>query len=93
MADFQLYNAVEIAGVNTVLDKNVLSTNEDIKDVLITHWETVEINHDHLTPIRHKRISHMDFKYQIQIRNSKRIKRKVFIRLWLGILSRNNNIR
>ena len=93
MVDFQLSNGVEVVGVHTVLDKNILSTNEDIKDVLITHWETVEINHDHLTPIRYRRIGHKNFKYQIHIRNSRRVEKNVFIRLWLGILKTKNDIR
>ena len=93
MADFQLSNGVEVVGVHTVLDKNILSTNEDIKDVLITHWETVNINHDESTPIRYKRIGHKNFKYQIQLRNSRGVNGKVFIRLWLGILGTINDIR
>ena len=93
LADFQLSNGIEVVGVHTVLSKNILSTNRDIKDVLITHWDTVTINHNPETPIKYRRIGHKDFKYQIQIRNSRRIKRKVFIRLWLGILERQNDIR
>ena len=93
MEDFKLSEGIEVVGVNTVLGKEILDTKHHIPDILITHWETKEIEHDSQTPIRYKRINHKEFKYQIHIKNPRRVKKKVLIRLWLGILNRQNDIR
>ena len=93
LEDFTLSSGIEVVSVNTEMERSILSTNTEIKDVLITHWETVVVNHDEDTPIRYRRHSHEDFKYQIQIRNTRRARRKVTIRLWLGILRNRNDIR
>jgi len=92
LEDFTLSSGIEVVSVNTEMERSILSTNTEIKNVLITHWETVVINHDEDTPIRYRRHSHKDFKYQIQIRNTRRTRRKVTIRLWLGILRNRNDI-
>merc|ERR1712142_696984 len=92
LEDSTLSSGIEVVSVNTEMERSILSTNREIKDVLITHWETVVINHDEATPIRYRRHSHKDFKYKIQIRNTRRARRKVTIRLWLGILRNRNDI-
>ena len=64
-----------------------------IKDVLITHWETHRIDHHAGFPITYKRLTHEDFQYKITLRNPRRERRKVCVRLWLGLLETENDIR
>merc|ERR1712142_325718 len=91
LADFQLSNGIEVTGVKTILNKDVLSVKKDVQNLLITHWKTKSIRHDEKTPIKYTTLSHKDFKYQIHINNPKNVKKKVSIRLWLGILENKND--
>ena len=54
--DFQLSDRVEVTAVNTILHKDVLSVNKDIKNILITHWETKTIKH-HKESLKNKYFS------------------------------------
>merc|ERR1719153_1708739 len=85
-SDFALYDGVEVESVNTVMSKNLAKTEEDVKNFLITHWERKKIQLRPDSSIKYNRINHLDFKYEIQVRNKDRVKRKVFVRLWLGLL-------
>ena len=85
VAEFELSDGVEVVSVNTVMDKEKAATEKDVKNLLITHWEHKEIRHDQESTISYNRLNHLDFKYQIQIKNKNHEKGKVFIRLWLGI--------
>ena len=91
--DFKLSGSVEVVGVNTLIDKEIAVTEKDVKNLLITHWEHKEIRHDQETTISYHRLNHLDFKYEIQIKNAYKVKRKVFIRIWLGILMDKNGIK
>jgi len=84
-SDFDLHRDVEVTSVNTILDNR-------IKDVLITHWENKRIDHHAGFPITYKRLTHEDFKYKIQLKNPRRETRKVYVRLWLGLLGTENDI-
>ena len=84
--DFQLSDDLEVISVNTMMENGR-------KDILITHFEEAKIEHDAETPITYYRLNHINYKYQIRIRNPKRVAKKVFIRVWLGILSDENDIR
>ena len=72
--------------VVTVIDKEIAATEKDVENVLINHWEHTEIRHDQGTTISYNRLNHLDFKYLIGIRNENKVKKKVFIRLWLGLI-------
>ena len=86
--DFQLSDDIEVMSVNTMMEDGRKTQN-----ILITHFEEAKIEHDAETPITYNRLNHINYKYQIHIRNPKRLTKKVFIRLWLGILSDENDIR
>ena len=65
-----------------------------MKNLLIAHWEHKEIRYDQETNISHHRLNHLDFKYQIQIKNAYKVKRKVFfIIICLGILMDKNSVK
>ena len=93
MTDFPLSDGLEVIRVNTLLDKTLIFTENDVKNYLITHWENANIKHDEETTITYKRINHIDFKYQIHITNPNQVRKKVIIRLWLGISKDENDIR
>ena len=85
-ADFKLSDGVEVMYVVTVIDKEIAATEKDVENMLITHWEHKEIRHDQGTTISYNRLNQLDFKYHIGIKNENKVKKKVFIRLWLGLL-------
>ena len=93
MTDFPLSDGLEVIRVNTLLDKTLIITENDVKNYLITHWENANIKQDEETTITYKRINHIDFKYQIHITNPNQVRKKVIIRLWLGISKDENDIR
>ena len=70
----------------TVIDKEIAATEKDVENMLITHWEHKEIRHDQETTISYNRLNQLDFKYHIGIKNENKVKKKVFIRLWLGLI-------
>ena len=91
--DFRLSAGVEVVSVNTVMDKNTAATKKNVKNLLVTHWETKYIQHDAVSSITYDRLNHLDFKYQIQVKNKNQNKRKVFIRLWLGTLKDQSDLK
>ena len=93
IADFTLSHGLKIANVHTSIGKGKLSKNKEVENHLITHWEIKTIHHDTETPIRYKRLTHVNFKYHLEIENPTNVKRKVFIRLWLGYLKDENDLR
>ena len=72
--------------METVMSKNLAMTEEDVRNLLITHWEQKKIQHDQVSSIVYNRLNHLDFKYEILVRNKHKVKRKVFVRIWLGVL-------
>jgi len=91
--DFLLSDDITVEGVRTVLNGDVLQTPNEISNTLITYMEQANIAwHNRYSRIIYNRLNHKDFRYLIQIRNPRRLRKKVFIRLWLGILHDANII-
>ena len=80
-------------GVSTVMSRSLAKTEEDVRNLLITHWERKTLQYAPDTSIIYDRLNHLDFKYEIQLRNKNKVKRKVFIRLWLGLLRDQTDLR
>ena len=93
MSDFLLHDGVEVVSVTTVVNKNLAKTKKDIRNMLITYMELKEIKHDKGSPITYNRLNHLDFKYEIQLRNKNKLKKKVFVRIWLGFLTNKTDLR
>ena len=55
--------------------------------------EERQIWHDQGTSITYQRLNHKDFMYKMNIKNTRMVKRKVIVRLWLGILKEEHDIR
>ena len=79
--------------MSTVMSRNLAKTEEDVRNLLITHWEKKTLQYKRDTSIIYNRLNHLDFKYEIQVRNKNKVKRKVFIRLWLGLLKDQTDLR
>ena len=79
--------------MSTVMSRNLAKTEEDVRNLLITHWEKKTLQYKQDTSIIYERLNHLDFKYEIQLRNKNKVKRKVFIRLWLGLLKDQTDLR
>ena len=75
------------------MSRNLAKTEEDVRNLLITHWEKKTLQYNQDTSIIYERLNHLDFKYEIQVRNQHKVKRKVFIRLWLGLLRDQTDLR
>ena len=45
MDDFALYDELSVGNVKTILDKNLIGTNEDIENVLINKWNDLAVMH------------------------------------------------
>ena len=84
LEDFSLQNDVEVESIKTVMDKGQLSTNEDIENVLVTVNEESTVRHHEGNEIQYTRINHLEFKYQLKIKNPQKITKKVILRIWLG---------
>lgn len=91
--DFDLSDGIEIASVNTMIVNDVGKTKTAIENVLITFWENANISYSEKTKIYYERMNHLNFEYQIHIKNPKGVSKKVLVRLWLGSLEDENDIR
>ena len=91
--DFALGDDLEIVEVQTIVEKDIAETETELKNTLITFWENSKINYDHKSNIYYKRMNHLQFKYQIGIQNPKQLDKKVFIRIWLGLLKDEKDIK
>ena len=76
-----------------MMSRSLAKTEEDVRNLLITHWERKTLQYAPDTSIIYDRLNHLDFKYEIQVRNKNKVKRKVFIRLWLGLLKDQTDLR
>ena len=87
-ADFKLLQGVEILRIST-------ESNGEVNR-LATTTEKKTIVHDQEAKVTYNRMTHEDFEYKILIRNNrgyKARKKKIIVRLWLGLLKRKNDIR
>ena len=92
-SDFHISNDVEVVGIKTVVDKTVAKTDEDVKNILITFWENAQIKYETTSTIFYKRLNHLKFKYELTVKNPKRVRNKVMIRIFLGILVDDSNVK
>ena len=89
--DFPLSDGITIEKINTVTDSHEAHTRFDLKNILITHSETANIIHSQTSQIRYRRMNHLPFKYVIHTRNPNRSRKKVIVRILLGVLFKDSN--
>lgn len=85
-SDFSLTDGVSVFSVQTAIDGHDFNHPADIQNFLITHLEKVNIMHGGASQITYERINHIPFKYIIGINNPEASKKKVIVRLWLGLI-------
>merc|ERR1712142_399242 len=90
--EFELEDDVQISSVSTVVDASTAETNKDLKNTLITFWESAEIKYETSSTIFYKRLNHLPFKYQLNIQNPKQVRKKMIFRIFLGILADEKDV-
>ena len=70
-----------------------VGTAKHQENILITHNEKAEIVQDEATKISYDRLNHVPFSYRISIKNPRKVKKKVIVRLWLGLSSDDKDMR
>ena len=79
--------------MRTLIRARQAGTRKHLKNILITHNEKADIVQDEATKISYDRLNHIPFSYQISIKNPRRVKKKVIVRLWLGLSSDDKDMR
>ena len=92
-SDFEVSDGVELVGVNTVIDKSFAKTKKDLTNKLITFWESAKIKYWTKSNIFYRRLNHIQFRYELRIRNPGKVTRKVMLRIWLGLLSDEKDVK
>ena len=90
--DFHISDDIEVINIKTVVEKTVAETDEDVQNILITFWENSQIKYN-ISTIFYKRLNHMEFTYELTVRNPKMIGRNVIFRIFLGILEDETNVK
>ena len=80
--DFQLTQGVKVVNAKTVLENQVLGSQDNI---LLTRMEEAHLDYGHNTKIHYPRVNHHPFKYVIELENPEKTNKKVIVRLFLGI--------
>ena len=78
--------------MRTLIQGKELGSSEELENILITHNEEAKIVQDDFTTISYGRMNHIPFSYEISIDNPKKIKKKVIVRLWLGLSSNDSDV-
>ena len=68
-------------------------TKADLFNVLVTQNEQATILHDAPTAITYQRLNHLPYSYHISLRTPGAVKKKVIVRLWLGLASDVSELR
>lgn len=85
-SDLSLTGGVEVVSVQTAMSGVNFNHPGDIHNFLITHSEKVNIKHGGFSQITYERINHLPFKFLIGIKNPEGSKKKVIVRIWLGLI-------
>ena len=92
-SDFELSNGLEIISVKTVIADESFSTKLDTPNYLYTFWEKAKIKYATTSNILYKRLNHVDFRYELHVRNPGKVAKKVMFRIWLGLLSDEKDVK
>ena len=88
--NLELFSTFSVSSVTTLL----LGINPaGLENILFTHMEPHRINLDWETTIEYQRINHVAYKYRIKINNPRGTRKKVMIRLWLGLATDKQDVR
>ena len=88
--NLELFSTFSVSSVSTLL------TDEDptgLENILFTHMEPHQVNLDSETTIKYERINHLPYIYRIKINNPQGSRKKVIVRLWLGLATDKQDVR
>ena len=86
-----------VTKLRTVIPGDSIGTNQDLENTLLTlnNLATIyaDTSYQDDTPITFKRLEHIDYNYEIMIDNPRGTRKRVIVRLWLGLSSDVTDIR
>ena len=88
--NLELFSTFSVSSVTTLLTE---VNPAGLENILFTHMEPHRINLDWETTIEYQRINHVAYKYRIKINNPQGSRRKVIVRLWLGLATDKQDVR
>ena len=88
--NLELFSTFSVSSVTTLLSDTDSTGTENI---LFTYMADHLINLDSKTTIIYQRINHQRYKYHIKINNPRGSRRKVIVRLWLGLATDKQDVR
>ena len=88
--NLELFSTFSVSSVTTLISQDNVGFLENI---LVTHTEAHSIYLDSETQVNYWRINHVAYKYRIKINNPQGSKKKVMVRLWLGLATDKQDVR
>ena len=89
--NLELFSTFSVSSVSTLLLDHI--NPADTENILFTYMQDHLINLDSKTTIIYQRINHQRYKYHIKINNPRGSRRKVIVRLWLGLATDKQDVR
>ena len=88
------YTEQDFALSGGIAVKEIFTTSDDLPDNnLVTFLEDVRIQMAARSSLRYRRLNHKDFSFHIKLSNPQREKRKVIVRIFLGLKSEGGDTR
>ena len=88
--NLELFSTFSVSSVTTLLSDTDSAGTENI---LFTYRRSHEVNLDSETKVNYERIDNWPYKYLIKINNPQGSKKKVMVRLWLGLATDKQDVR
>ena len=88
--NLELFSTFSVSSVTTLLSDTDSAGTENI---LFTYRRSHEVNLDSETKVNYERIDNWPYKYLIKINNPQGSKKKVMLRLWLGLATDKQDVR
>ena len=89
--NLELFSTFSVSSVSTLLLDHINPAG--LENILFTYMKPHKIELDSKTTIRYERINHQPYKYRIKINNPQGSRRKVMVRLWLGLATDKQDVR
>ena len=89
--NLELFSTFSVSSVSTLLLDHINPAG--LENILFTYMADHLINLDSKTTIIYQRINHQRYKYRIKINNPRGSRRKVIVRLWLGLATDKQDVR
>ena len=90
--DFALADGISVRSIKTIVQKQSINSRKNLKNTLLTHEEVAHLKHSESSEIIYKRINHIPFEYRIVLKNPLSVKKKVIVRIWLGVVSETDRL-